>query len=174
MYEAACEDNMRCNVDQLSFKAYFSRWLAATAKLVPSVHDQILSLLQTSAVGAAASCSGGDSGTTCGTRWWTGQWDGTTGVGQQMCAMEVIQTLLLDSVPGPVSRGNGGISKGDVNAGTGAERVVPLAPITNSDRAGAAIMTVLVLLFLLLGTWYVHAPVHASSKNILLISDFSC
>ena len=49
MYEAACEPVGNCNTDQLSFKAYLSRWMAATAKVAPFTHDTILPLLQTSA-----------------------------------------------------------------------------------------------------------------------------
>lgn len=155
MFEAACEPVGNCNTDQLSFKAYLSRWMAATIKVAPWTRDTILPLLQTSAQAAATSCSGGDDGNTCGTKWTTGGWDGAYGVGQQMSAMEVIQSNLIDSVPGPVSQGNGGISKGDPAAGTGGDDIEPLKPIKQSDRAGAWIATTLVLVFILGGSWYV-------------------
>lgn len=142
MYEAACEPPGNCNVDQLSFKAYFSRWLGATAKIAPFTHDIILPLLQSSAQAAALSCTGGIQGTLCGMRWTAGTWDGTDGVGQQMCALEVIQTNLLDSVPARVSDGNGGISQGNPAAGGDTnDNLVQLRPITTADRAGAGILT---------------------------------
>lgn len=57
MYESACEDvngaKGTCNVDQQSFKAYLSRWMAGTAQLVPSAHDRIMGLLTPSAKAAA-------------------------------------------------------------------------------------------------------------------------
>ena len=156
MYEVACEPRGNCNNDQLSFKAYLSRWMAATTKVAPWTHDTIMPLLQSSAQAAATSCSGGDDGTTCGTKWTEGVWDGASGPGQQMSALEVIQSNLIDSVAGPVSQGNGGISKGDPAAGTGGDSLAPQEPITTSDRAGAGILTCLVLVGLIGGTWYVN------------------
>lgn len=132
--------------------------MAATAKVAPWTHDTIMPLLQTSAQAAATSCSGGDDGSTCGMKWTTGSWDGSFGVGQQMSAMEVIQSNLIDSVPGPVSQGHGGISKGDPSAGTSGDDIEPLKKIKTSDRAGAWISTLLVLVFLLGGAWYVDDP----------------
>ena len=154
MYEVACEPGGNCNTDQLSFKAYLARWMAASTKVAPFTHDTIMPLLASSAQAAATSCSGGDDGSTCGTKWTEGQWDGATGVGQQMSAMEVFQSNLIDSVPGPVSQGNGGLSKGDPGAGTGGDDLAPEEPISTADRAGAGILTALVLVMLLGGTWW--------------------
>jgi mannan endo-1,6-alpha-mannosidase len=82
-----------------SFKAYLSRWMAASTKVAPWLYDDIKPYLAASAQAAALSCTGGDDGTTCGTRWWNnGVWDGATGVGQQMSALEVIQSNLIDRV----------------------------------------------------------------------------
>ncbi|CAC9889812.1 unnamed protein product [Aureobasidium pullulans] len=97
MFEVACEPNNNCNIDQLSFKAYLSRWMAASTKVAPWLYDEIKPYLMASAAAAALSCSGGDDGTTCGTKWWNnGVWDGAYGVGQQMSALEVIQSNLID------------------------------------------------------------------------------
>ena len=96
MFEAACEREGTCNTDQLSFKAYLSRWMAASAQIVPEITDAVSSLLQASAKGAAASCSGGTDGVTCGQRWYTGGWDSSYGAGQQLSALEVIQGLLAN------------------------------------------------------------------------------
>ncbi|KAL5377698.1 hypothetical protein DPSP01_009623 [Paraphaeosphaeria sporulosa] len=81
-----------CNLDQQSFKAYLGRWMAKTALLVPSTKDQITEYLTTSASAAAKSCTG-DNGA-CGSRWYQ-EFDGETGVGQQMSAMEVTQACLM-------------------------------------------------------------------------------
>jgi mannan endo-1,6-alpha-mannosidase len=160
MYEVACEPSMNCDVDQQSFKAYLSRWMAASTKVAPFVGDLVSELLTTSASAAAKSCSGGDDGVTCGTKWTTGAWDNTWGVGQQMNALEVIQGLLIDSVPGPVSNNTGGISVGDPSAGTGGDSSpgAPTSQITTGDRAGAGIITAIILVGLLGGAWYVLLP----------------
>jgi hypothetical protein len=73
--------------------------MAASTKVAPWLYDDIKPYLAASAQAAALSCTGGDDGTTCGTRWWNnGVWDGATGVGQQMSALEVIQSNLIDRV----------------------------------------------------------------------------
>jgi mannan endo-1,6-alpha-mannosidase len=98
MYEWACEtgeSGRHCNLDQQSFKAYLSRFIAKTAMLAPFTKDKIVPFLKASAVGAAKSCSGGPDGATCGSKWYTGSWDGTSGVGQQLSALEVTQALLM-------------------------------------------------------------------------------
>src|SRR5690348_5912516 len=88
MYEP-CEASGKCNVDQRSFKAYFTRWLAATAALVPDTHDSIIREIRTSAIAAAKTCTAGNTGTQCGLRWTLGTNDGSLGVGEQMAAMEI-------------------------------------------------------------------------------------
>ncbi|KAF1845401.1 glycoside hydrolase family 76 protein [Cucurbitaria berberidis CBS 394.84] len=98
MYEWACEtgeSGRHCNLDQQSFKAYLSRFLAKTAVMAPFTKDTITKYLKASAIGAAKSCSGGADGATCGSKWYTGSWDGTSGVGQQLSALEVTQALLM-------------------------------------------------------------------------------
>lgn len=95
MYEAACETYGNCNTDQLSFKAYLARWLAKTSVLAPFTSSSIRPMLEASAQAAAASCSGGLDGVTCGTKWFVGAWDGTWGAGQQLAALEVVQALLV-------------------------------------------------------------------------------
>ncbi|KAF9741549.1 hypothetical protein PMIN02_007025 [Paraphaeosphaeria minitans] len=94
MYEV-CEYSVggkNCNLDQQSFKAYLGRWMAKTAILVPSTKDKIIEYLTASASAAAKSCTG-DNGA-CGSRWYE-DFDGETGVGQQMSAMEVTQACLM-------------------------------------------------------------------------------
>lgn len=101
MLETKCEMAGTCDTDQLSFKAYLSRWLAATSVLLPQYQAQIAPLISASAGGAVASCSGGPDAQTCGTKWFTDDWDGTSGVGQQMSALEVVHGLLAGSTPPP-------------------------------------------------------------------------
>ncbi|KAI6812247.1 mannan endo-1,6-alpha-mannosidase [Hortaea werneckii] len=159
MYEVACEPQMNCNTDQQSFKAYLSRWMAASTKFAPFVYDLVTPNLQASAQAAAQSCSGGDDGVTCGTRWTTGGWDNTWGVGQQMNALEVVQGMLIQKATGPVSNETGGISRGDPSAGTGGDSApgTPSSQITTGDKAGAGILTAVILIGLLGGAWWMIA-----------------
>lgn len=159
-FEVACEPNNNCDVDQLSFKAYLSRWMAATTKVAPWTADQILPLLASSAQAAAQSCVGGTTGNVCGTKWTQAGWDGNYGVGQQMSALEVIQSNLIKQVSGPVGNSTGGTSQGDPSAGGGTSPPAVKAPnaITTKDKAGAGVLTAVVLIALLGGGWVSQAP----------------
>lgn len=95
MFEPQCEPTNNCNDDQLSFKAYLSRWMAKAAVVAPYITSEVSTLLTASAKAAAQSCSGGTAGTTCGQKWYVGGYDGSFGVGQELCALETIQALLL-------------------------------------------------------------------------------
>lgn len=161
MFEAACERNLPgaqlgCNVDQRSFKAYLSRWLAATTLLAPWTSETIIPLLRASALAAAQSCSGGTDGVTCGNKWWVEGWDGVYGVGEQMSALEVIQSNLISRVKGPLSDSNGATSRGDVGAG-GGEAGVPDGygdeELGDRDRRGAVALTVVLVLVMLGAAW---------------------
>ncbi|KAI0181021.1 glycoside hydrolase family 76 protein [Hypoxylon sp. FL1284] len=98
MYEQKCEKDGACDGDQTSFKASMARWLGKTAVLVPSLAPTILPLLEASAAGAAASCSGYEN-STCGMKWYTGEFDGNYAMGVELSALEVIQSLLAASAP---------------------------------------------------------------------------
>jgi len=144
---------MSCNTDQRSFKAYLSRWLAATTLLAPWTADTIMPLLQSSALAAAQSCSGGSDGVTCGNKWWVAGWDGLYGVGEQMSALEVIQSTLVVRARGPLSGATGGTSRGDPSAGSGSVKGAPkeASDLSPSDRKGAIALTIM-LVFIMLGT----------------------
>lgn len=104
MLEQACEPARICNTDQASFKGYLARWMAKAAVLAPFISVQVAGLLANSSLAAAQSCSGGSGagGTTeCGTAWWTAGYDGETGLGQQLSALETVQALLAARVPAP-------------------------------------------------------------------------
>jgi hypothetical protein len=147
MVEVACEPYNTCNYDQPSFKAYLARWMAVATQLAPFTHDQIIPRLRSSAQGAASQCSGLD-GTTCGRFWNQSTWSGHQGVGEQMSALSVIQSMLVGQRDPPVGQDTGGTSKGDPNAGTqGNSPTDPFAtdPVKTADRAGAGIITALML-----------------------------
>ncbi|KAK5118824.1 hypothetical protein LTR62_000033 [Meristemomyces frigidus] len=95
MFEPACEPSNTCDNDQLSFKAYMARWLAKSAVVAPYIATSVNALLTRSAQAAAQSCSGGQYGNTCGQRWYVGGYDGSYGVGQELSALETVQSLLL-------------------------------------------------------------------------------
>lgn len=147
MYES-CESTGKCNVDQRSFKAYFARWLAATTKLAPFTTSHIMPLLATSATAAAKTCTGG-TGSECGLMWTTGTHDGSIGVGEQMAALEVVQANLISKSAGYASAVEGtGTSSGNANAGVGSSSTssdLTTTVITTADKAGAGILTVLIL-----------------------------
>ncbi|KAF2745963.1 glycoside hydrolase family 76 protein [Sporormia fimetaria CBS 119925] len=156
MYEVACEMNGKCNNDQRSFKAYLARWMGYSMKVAPFTIPMIMPKLRASAIAAAKQCNAGPDQTTCGLRWWqNGVNDGSFGPGEQMAAMEVMQNLLIDEVPGPVTENTGGLSKSDPAAGSQAEvQPVEFDELTTGDRAGAGILTTVVLVGVLGGAWW--------------------
>lgn len=132
-----------------SFKAYLTRWLATTTLIAPFTHDLIMPKLKTSAVAAAKQCSGGANGRMCGLAWKKGEvWDGTQGVGQQMAAMSAmfVNLLPLESIAPPLTNATGGTSESNPDAGSHSNpNPLALKPATGGDRAGAGIVTTLLL-----------------------------
>lgn len=159
MTEVACENNGKCDVDQRSFKAYLARWMAYTAIVAPWTRQYLDPLLKASAQAAAKQCTGGPKGTSCGLRWIdNGKNDGSFGVGEQMAAMEVVQALLYPTVPGPVTAAKGGISVSNPTAGNNVpETPIRFSTVTTGDRAGAGILTLLVLVGIVVGAWWMVA-----------------
>ena len=100
LFEAACELQSSCNVDQWSMKAYLARWMAASAVVAPYIKNRVSTRLRASAQGAASACTSGSWGNTCGSRWYVNGYDNITGLGQQLSALEVVTSLLVlnDSV----------------------------------------------------------------------------
>lgn len=115
------------------------------AQMVPSTANKIVPLLKTSAVAAAKSCTGGSTGILCGMQWTLGSWDGLSGVGEQLSALNTIQSSLVVKVTAPVTTDTGGTSTGNANAGSGstASTAELITPATTGDKAGAAILTVI-------------------------------
>ncbi|OAX77804.1 hypothetical protein ACJ72_07893 [Emergomyces africanus] len=159
MTEIVCEDaraDKLCNEDQRSFRAYLSRFMGSTVKLAPFTKDLIMPMLRRSAQAAAKQCSGPDHA--CGLRWSRQEkWDGLTGVGEHMSALEVIQNNLVDLVAGPADQ-KSGISKGDPNAGRRQNDTAPVfSQIMIGDRVGAGFVTTIILLSILGSAWWMIA-----------------
>lgn len=164
MTEVACEPVDLCDLDQQSFKAYLARWMAATTKWAPWTYGRVKPLLEASAVAATSTCTGGDNDRMCGLKWNTRKWDGTTGVGQQMAAMEVILANMIARAPPPVTNWDGGTSVGDPAAGGGGgggdganvgRKGRAFHAVSGAERAGAYILTILTILGLTAGTVFV-------------------
>jgi mannan endo-1,6-alpha-mannosidase len=153
MTEATCEIAGTCNIDQRSFKAYLSRWMGYTAVVAPWTRDLINPRLQASAMAAATQCTGGEDQTSCNLYWVTEkERAGSFGIGEQMAAVEVIQSLLYPFVAGPASRNSGGTSLSRPNAGldTASEPSL-LNNNTVGDRIGGAFLTVVILVSTVVG-----------------------
>lgn len=116
--EVSCERINNCNFNEILFKGVTSTWLAFTAMLVPETASQIMPLLEKSAVAAGKSCSGKGSNV-CGIKWYTNQYDGTSGMEQQISASDVILASMaqFSGVKGPVTSKTGGNSTSNPNAG---------------------------------------------------------
>ncbi|KAJ5115348.1 Glycosyl hydrolase [Penicillium alfredii] len=158
--EITCEDRKLCDRNQLTFKAYFTTWLAYMTTIVPHTVNLVFPKLKTSAIGAANQCSGGDNGKHCGTRWYAPTWDGTSGLEQQMSCLGAFTSVLVPfKNQAPYTAQTGGISKSNPNAGTnGANNQMPqLNDINTSDRAGAGIVTAIVITgWMLAITWMIR------------------
>ncbi|KAF1838246.1 glycosyl hydrolase-like protein [Decorospora gaudefroyi] len=156
-----CEANTVCDADQQSFKAYLARWLGVTAQMAPEFAPIIMPRLRTSAVAAAQTCQGpsqhGAGDYLCGEKWYHQGWDGIGGVGTQMTALNVISVLNAERVPPPYSGDTGGTSRGNPGLGTNNhdDRLPKFEnEITTGDKAGAAIVTIIVAVLFLGGAWW--------------------
>jgi mannan endo-1,6-alpha-mannosidase len=130
----------------LSFKGYVHRWLATATQIAPYTRDTILPVLASSTRAAVNQCVGGASGRVCGFNWASGQYDGTEGAGQQMNVLSAVSSLLIGKARAPVTNLTGGTSIGDPNAGSKSDDFLRHdIPVTTADRAGAGILTVLIL-----------------------------
>ncbi|KAH8884744.1 glycoside hydrolase family 76 protein [Thozetella sp. PMI_491] len=102
MYEHACEQVGTCNTDMKSFKGYLSRFTQQAAIMLPSLIPNVDELMTASAAAAANACTGGEGSSTCGQKWYVGDFDGVVGLGQQMSALETVQGLLARSAAPPL------------------------------------------------------------------------
>lgn len=150
MSEVACESVNTCNVDEHSFKAYLTRWLTMMTKWAPHTYDVIHPYLRASSVAAAKQCQGGANKRMCGLIWYDGKYDNTTGVGQQMAALEITMSNLILNSSSPVTADTGGTSVGDPGGGgddigRNQPKGPDYKPITGADKFGAAVLTLLAI-----------------------------
>lgn len=166
-YEVACEAALvHCTIDMLSYKAYLIRWLAASTKVAPFITDAVVAVIKSSAAAAALQCSGSPAdhpnGRMCGLSWSKGAaWDGTSGVGQQMAALEAVQSNLILEAKAPVTNSTGGTSQGDPSAGIddpSAQNPNSIGPATAGGKAGAGILTAVVICAIVGGLTWLSLP----------------
>ncbi len=159
--------------------------MAATTKFAPFTFDTIMPVLQTSAKAAALQCSGSltggyalgaysTAGRQCGLSWYKqGDFDGTTGVGQTMGALEVIQSNLIQDAKAPVTGATGGTSVGDPNAGQGSgsssSDATAAGPATTKGKVGAGFLTAIVALVVLGGITWLSMP---DQKSVAMVKGF--
>ncbi|KAF2680509.1 glycoside hydrolase family 76 protein [Lentithecium fluviatile CBS 122367] len=156
-----CEIEQKCDVDQVSFKGYLARWYAVAVQLAPFTAPQLVPHLRKSGVAAAQACVGtcktSSQPYACGNRWYWDGYDGNGGAGQQLAALSVISANLITE-SGPILRNStGGTSKGDPGAGNDDNENLPIYDdhaITTGDRAGAVMLTLLLVGNTVLGAWY--------------------
>jgi mannan endo-1,6-alpha-mannosidase len=112
LYEVACEQNGKCNIDQRAFKGLAARSLARAIASAPFVGDSLTPVLEASAKAAAAGCSAKTKTVGCPLRWTVSD-DGNRGVGETFSALAVVQALLVpEAKPLATSSTSNGTSTG--------------------------------------------------------------
>jgi mannan endo-1,6-alpha-mannosidase len=142
-----------CNIDQKSFTAYLSRFMALTATMASFAKDFTMEKLRTSANAAARHCSFGEDRNTYGMKWsLNGEWDNSCGVGMQFSALETVQSNLIAHIAAPVTHNTGGTIKENPAAeGDTADEYIRELAVTTRDCVSAGLLTTCMLL-LLIGT----------------------
>lgn len=145
----------------MSFKAYYIRWVAVSTKWAPWLYDWVEPYFISTAQAVGLSCNPAEIGAVCGQRWDTGSFFNTTGPGEQMCALEAMNALLINQAAGPVTANTGGISEGDPSAGSegdggeyGSAPPTTYEEITTADRAGAGVLTAVLIIGSLYMTYW--------------------
>lgn len=118
MTEVACESIGTCDTDQYAYKGLTAQWMGEAMQVAPFTKDVIMSYLQHSAEGAAKQCSGGQNGTTCGTRWTKSEYDGNTGLGQELSALNVFLANLAVNSSAPTNANTTVASTAEANGTT--------------------------------------------------------
>ena len=80
-------------------------------------------------------------------RWYKDGFDGFGGIGPQMSALNTVVVLNAPHAKPPVTNATGGTSSGNPTLGTGDDQrriPVELTKATAGDKAGAAILTIIV------------------------------
>ncbi|KAI0393740.1 family 76 glycoside hydrolase [Xylariaceae sp. FL0594] len=143
-FEPACEPAV-CNSDMESYRGYLHRWMANSVQLAPYLYDDVMPVLKSSAAAGVKQCTGGENGRMCGFHWKSGQYDGLQGASLQMNVLGALSALIMPSVEPPLTNVTGGTSQGDANAGQDKTTLPTFAPITSGDKAGASIITLIIV-----------------------------
>ncbi|KAI0976700.1 family 76 glycoside hydrolase [Xylaria arbuscula] len=143
-YEPSCEAGS-CNSDMQSYRGYMHRWMANSVQLAPHLSSKVMPILKTSAAAGVKQCTGGSNGRMCGFHWTTGQYDGLQSASLQMNVLGALSALLMPDTTVSLTNTTGGTSKGDPNAGQAKTQLPTYAPITTGDKAGASILTILIV-----------------------------
>ena len=158
MTEVACEPIGTCEPDQHTYKGLTAQWMGEAVQVAPFTKDKILGYLQSSAEGAAKQCSGGANGTACGTLWTKTKYDGKTGLGQELSAMNVFLANLAFNSPAATNvnttDASTTVSKGTTpspsptttTSTSGKSTTTPVKPSSGSERSWAAASWTLSLL----------------------------
>lgn len=142
LYEVACQPSDNCYVDQKAYRTRLARAMGNARHLayqsshsvngtgVNAYIERITSILQTSATAAASQCTGGEIGTACGSDWVSREFDGSTGLGEDLSALEVI----LANLPAGQVRTADGARNGTGTSESGTENGTQTS---SADEAGS-------------------------------------
>ncbi|KAL4941694.1 glycosyl hydrolase family 76-domain-containing protein [Aspergillus oleicola] len=150
MSEIWCERSVTCDRNEDMFKGFLSSWLTFTTTIAPWTADAIIPRIQQSALGASRQCHYDKS---CGRRWNKDAWDGTSTMESDMSALSVLSSAMRPFKPGaqPLTPETGAFSQSNPNAGMDEDfNPQKRRNITDGDRAGASLLTVL---FVALWIW---------------------
>lgn len=146
-FEYACEGVGSCNVDMRSFKGYLHRWVSQATVLAPHLRARVMAVFEGSARAGVAACDRGPNGRLCGFEWAgaTTPSPKQTSAVHQMNVLGALTGLLMRDAAPPVTNATGGSSRGNAGGGNALPSLRAMKPITAADRAGAGILTTLVL-----------------------------
>nr|POE56284.1 mannan endo-1,6-alpha-mannosidase dcw1 [Quercus suber] len=152
LIEVACAPSRSCNTDAQAYLAILARALAnqraltANANSTTTTSGQTTAILQDSAVGAARQCVEQNGTFACGTDWTQESWDGTSGLGQSLSALEVILANLpqvaLKTSTSDAGTVTGGSAPGDGNATTASTSPSPSVPVNGASVKTGSIFAV--------------------------------
>ncbi|KAM3088317.1 hypothetical protein ACMFMG_002371 [Clarireedia jacksonii] len=134
--EIACESQNTCTTDLLAYKGLLGHALVETLKVAPYTEGLILSKLQTSAKAAAKACD--DSG--CAFVWDGPAKNSTSGVGQQLDALNYVQGLLYKEAASPATNATSTSGGSGTTSGSGASSTTSGAAAKNTKNAAASMM----------------------------------
>lgn len=145
-FEPSCEPPPgSCNSDMQSYRGFMHRWIGNSIQLAPYLYDTLMPTLKASAAAGIKQCTGGANGRMCGFHWTSGQYDGLQGASLQMNVLGALTALVMPTVAAPLTNTTGGTSVGNPDAGQDKTELPTLAPITTGDKAGASILTILIV-----------------------------